>query len=83
MDTREQAHQAAQAALHALASAENEWDVDTGCEAGWDFIEQHPNATVEEVRAEAHRQMQVRQLGEVFRLSFISAALNGVEGLLR
>lgn len=84
LDAREQARREAQAALSAIYVAEDhEWDVETGCEAGWDYIEQHPNATVAEVRQEAQRQMRVRQQVEAFRLSFISAALGGVEGLIR
>ena len=82
MDTREQARQQARAALAALP-AEAAWDIETGCEAGWDCAEEHPNASVEEVRQEATRQAQVRWLGDEFRQSFISAALGGVEGLLR
>ena len=84
MSAREQARHQAQAKLAAIYVAEdNEWDVEMACEAGWDYIEQHPNATVEEVQAEAQRQKLVRQQEEAFRLSFISAALGGVEGLLR
>ena len=83
MDMREQVRKQARKALEALSSAENEWEVETGCEAGWDFIERNAAATVEEVQQEARWQMQVRQQGEAFRLSFISAALGGIEGLLR
>ncbi len=82
MDTREQARQQAQAALASSSPAE-EWDRETGCEAGWDVAEGHPNASMDEIRLEADRQARVRWLGEAFRQSFISAALGGVEGLLR
>ena len=85
LEAREQAWQEAQAALAARHPelCDEAGDVEQGCEYGWDYAEAHPEAPVEEIRQEAARVTRERGYSESFRLSFISAALGGVEGLIR